>query len=217
MKHGSRITYKGEADEAYNTIPGDVVVVLQMNPHSIFRREGNHLFIKHRLTLLEALTGFSFNITHLDGRVIKMNSEVGSVVKPGNVKVVREEGMPNQSNPYQRGNLYIEIDVDFPKNGELDANAIRSLSAVLPRPQKIEIKSSVPPPLVDGTPGNQPMTDHPNLQPHYQMTLETVNNLAEEKRLHDLQQARENEREGHEEDDDEPQARGGGRPGCQQQ
>ena len=39
-KNNSRVTFRGEADEAPGTEPGDVVVVLQEQPHSVFRREG---------------------------------------------------------------------------------------------------------------------------------------------------------------------------------
>ncbi len=41
MKHGDRIPFKGEADEAPNTAPGDVLVVLQQTEHATFKREGN--------------------------------------------------------------------------------------------------------------------------------------------------------------------------------
>jgi DnaJ family protein A protein 2 len=86
MRHGERITFKNEADESPDATPGDVVVVLQQVEHPTFKREGANLFTKRSITLIEALTGFNFLLTHLDGRVLRVQSEPGMVVKPGQTK-----------------------------------------------------------------------------------------------------------------------------------
>ncbi len=72
MKHGDRIPFRGEADEAPNTIPGDVLVVLQQKEHDVFKRDGNNLFMKKQITLQESLCGFNMKIPHLDGRTLKV-------------------------------------------------------------------------------------------------------------------------------------------------
>lgn len=90
MKHNERVVFKGDADESPDTVAGDVVVVLQMSEHPTFRREGHNLFIKKNITLIEALTGFSFHIQHLDGRVLKVTPEEGMVVKPGMIKCIKD-------------------------------------------------------------------------------------------------------------------------------
>jgi len=138
MRNGERVTFKGEADESPDTLPGDVVVVLQVSEHPLFRRDGMNLFMKRTITLLEALTGFEFQIQHLDGRLLTVKPEGGMVVKPGSIKAIHGEGMPRASNPFERGNLYVELDVEFPKPGELDEKAVRALTAVLPRPPKTD-------------------------------------------------------------------------------
>lgn len=46
------------------------------------------------ITLVEALTGFSFSLTHLDGSTHIIKSEPGEVIKPGDVRTVEELGMP---------------------------------------------------------------------------------------------------------------------------
>ncbi len=134
MKHGERIVFSGEADEAPDTLPGDVVVVLQQQPHDVFRREHNNLFMKKSITLLEALTGFTFYITHLDGRQLLVKSEPGVIVKPGDVKAIKDEGMPYPKNPYVRGTLFVEFDVQFPVPGSITAAHKQQLAAVLPQP-----------------------------------------------------------------------------------
>jgi DnaJ family protein A protein 2 len=133
MKNGERIAFSGEADEAPETTPGDVIVVLQQQEHHTFKRDGPNLFLKKSITLLEALTGFHFSVTHLDGRTLLIRSEDGGVVKPGDVKAVRDEGMPQHKNPYVKGSLYVEFDVEFPAPGSLTPEAKRVLASVLPK------------------------------------------------------------------------------------
>jgi DnaJ family protein A protein 2 len=213
MRHGEKLTFKGEADESPDTIAGDVVVVLQMPEHPVFRREGHNLFVKKSITLIEALTGFQFHITHLDGRVLRVTSEPGMVVKPGMVKGVKDEGMPQAKNPYVRGTLYVELDVIFPTRDQLDEKAVRALSAVLPRPVKEDVKKSVPPPSSTGEAG-APVA---NLQDFYEVSLVDVD-MAEEKRRSAMHEA-EQERESYDEDEEDGHAHGGQRAqaGCQQQ
>jgi len=137
MAHGDRIEFKGEADEAPDTVPGDVVVVLQQKEHPYFTRQNTtHLFMKKKISLLEALCGFEFTITHLDGRKLLVKSTPDAICRPGDFKVIRDEGMPNKKNHFVRGSLYIEFVVDFPKNGTLSLKHKTALAKILPPPEK---------------------------------------------------------------------------------
>lgn len=66
-----------------DTVTGDIVFVLQQKEHLKFKRKGDDLFVEHTLSLTEALCGFQFVITHLDGRQLLIKSQPGEVVKPG--------------------------------------------------------------------------------------------------------------------------------------
>eukprot|EP00823_Brevimastigomonas_motovehiculus_P007578 TRINITY_DN665_c0_g1_i1.p1 TRINITY_DN665_c0_g1~~TRINITY_DN665_c0_g1_i1.p1 ORF type:complete len:554 (-),score=176.12 TRINITY_DN665_c0_g1_i1:204-1796(-) len=142
MYHGQKITFKGEADEAPDTTPGDVVVVIQQKEHPIFHREGMNLFMKKKLTLLEALTGFQLKVPHLDGRTLIIKSEEGSIVKPGDFKAVRDEGMPKYKASHRKGDLFIEFDVEFPAANSFDKAARELLKKVLPNPVSTSSTSS---------------------------------------------------------------------------
>ena len=39
--------------------PGDVVVILQQQPHQLFKRQGDDLYLTHTITPTEAKCGFS--------------------------------------------------------------------------------------------------------------------------------------------------------------
>ena len=98
-------------------MPGDVVVVLQQTEHALYRREGKSALIcKKSISLVEALTGFQFYLPHMDGRVLHVKSDPSLIVRPGDVKAIMHEGMPQKHNPYVKGNLYIELDVVFPQS-----------------------------------------------------------------------------------------------------
>lgn len=56
----------------------------------------------------------------------------GEVIKPGSFKCLQEEGMPFHGRPYQKGNVYVRFNVEFPTQlTEAQAQAIR---AALPVP-----------------------------------------------------------------------------------
>lgn len=93
-------------------LPGDLIFVIDEKPHSTFKRDGNDLLIHHKLSLLEALTGKTLNLTTLDGR--NLTIEVSDIVKPGREIVIPDEGMPLSKEPKRRGNLIIKFDVKFP-------------------------------------------------------------------------------------------------------
>ncbi|CAI0541628.1 unnamed protein product [Linum tenue] len=107
MQNNQKITFPGEADEAVFT--GDIVFVLQQKEHPRFKRKGDDLFVEHTLSLTEALCGFQFVITHLDGRQLLIKSLPGEVVKPDSFKAVNDEGMPMYRKPFLKGKLYIHF------------------------------------------------------------------------------------------------------------
>lgn len=83
MTHKQKLVFSGEGDQEPNVIPGDVIIVLNQEQHKTFRRDGADLFMEKEITLYEALCGFSFTITHLDGRIILVKSSPGEIIKPG--------------------------------------------------------------------------------------------------------------------------------------
>ncbi|KAH7294270.1 hypothetical protein KP509_28G063200 [Ceratopteris richardii] len=132
MKHNQKITFAGEADEAPDTVTGDIVFVLQEKEHPKFKRKGDDLFYEHTLTLSEALCGYQFILTHLDSRQLLIKSQPLEIVKPGQYKAINDEGMPIHHRPFMKGNLYIHFSVDFPESGALTLDQCKALENILP-------------------------------------------------------------------------------------
>lgn len=143
-KHHQKIPFKGMGDEIPGMEPGDVNFIIDIKEHSLFTREGADLLIRKELSLNQALCGFSFKITHLDGREILIKSKPGEIIKPeaGSatgklmpyVKSIPGEGMPSLGNPFVKGNLYIIFRVTFPNDNEFTSEQIKVLKELLPDP-----------------------------------------------------------------------------------
>ncbi|KAJ0102275.1 hypothetical protein Patl1_05837 [Pistacia atlantica] len=119
------------------TITGDIVFLLQQREHPKFKRKGDDLFVEHTLSLTEALCGFQFILTHLDGRQLLIKSNPGEVVKPDQFKAINDEGMPMYQRPFMRGKLYIHFTVDFPDS--LTPDQCKALEAVLPQRSSVQL------------------------------------------------------------------------------
>lgn len=132
MKHGQRITFSGEADQSPGVEPGDIILILQEKEHEVFQREGNDLHMTHKIGLVEALCGFQFTFQHLDGRHIVVKYPPGKVIEPGCVRVVKGEGMPQYRNPFEKGDLFVKFDVQFPEHNWINPDKIAELEYLLP-------------------------------------------------------------------------------------
>lgn len=137
MRHGQKIKFHGEGDQSPGTTPGDVLIVVQEKEHDLFTREGDDLIIKKSISLTEALTGFAFVVTHLDGRSLLIKSKDGEVIDANALRVVQGEGMPRTRDPSDAGNLFVKLDVVFPPDNFLPAEGLAALEKLLPpRPKE---------------------------------------------------------------------------------
>jgi len=140
MMHNDKITFRNMADEVPKMEPGDINFVVQEKDHDLFKRKGADLLVVKEVSLNQAICGFTWKITHLDGRDLVIKSRPGEVIKPEMntkealpfVKVVPDEGMPSRGNPFVKGNLYVMFRVRFPESNELSTTAIEQIRKLLP-------------------------------------------------------------------------------------
>lgn len=94
---------------------GDVVFRLKTARHESFERSGSNLLTNVKITLSEALLGFSrILVKHLDGRGINVSSPPGKIIQPGDSIKLRGEGMPTYKHPDQKGDLFIVLNIEMP-------------------------------------------------------------------------------------------------------
>jgi DnaJ family protein A protein 2 len=140
MKHGDKITFSREGDQSPDIkIPGDVIIVLQEKKHDVFERKGKDLVMKKKINLRQALCGFAFPVTHLDGRVLEIKSQAGQIISHGQFVAVHNEGMP-EKRTHVRGQLLIQFEIEMPST--LSEDQIKILSGILPAPENIPYDAS---------------------------------------------------------------------------
>lgn len=111
-KKGTKITFPEKGNEQRGVIPSDLVFIIDEKPHSIFKRDGNDLIATQKISLAEALTGYTAQLNTLDARSLTI--PISSIISPTYEEVVKGEGMPIPKEPTRKGNLRIKFNIKFP-------------------------------------------------------------------------------------------------------
>lgn len=111
-KKGTKITFPEKGNEQRGLIPADLVFIIDEKPHTVFKRDGNDLVVMQKISLVEALTGYTAQITTLDGR--NLTVPVNTIISPSYEEVIKGEGMPIPKEPSKKGNLRVKFNVKFP-------------------------------------------------------------------------------------------------------
>jgi len=130
MTTNSRVILRGAGDEMPGKPAADIIVILQELPHERFTRKKHDLYIKQTITLVEALAGCEFMVTHLDGRNIVIRSKPGDIIKPGQELCVLNEGFPVYKQPFDKGRLIVTFDVAFPTT--LSSDQVQQVLQTIP-------------------------------------------------------------------------------------
>merc|ERR1712209_196911 len=130
MEDGQKITFGSEGDQEPGMEPGDIIIVLDEKEHPTFKRNGVDLIMKFNINITEALCGFKKAIKTLDDRNLIIQTIPGECIKTGDLKCVYGEGMPTYRNPFEKGKLIIQFNVEFPES--LDPAVVPKLEKLLP-------------------------------------------------------------------------------------
>ena len=106
-------------------IPGDLFVNICVNPHNKFARRGPHLYSEKKISFKSAVLGSLEEVDLIDG---KINLNIPSGTQSQSMMSVRLRGLPIEVGDPERGNHYVTIIVDVPKNiSETDRELIEQL------------------------------------------------------------------------------------------
>ena len=136
--NGDKIVLQGEADRNPDQEAGDIVFHVEQQEHPVYTRAGTDLSAQLHVTLAEALCGFSRIVTKtLDDRGLHVDHQkpAKGVLRPGQVLKIQGEGMPIKKSA-ERGDLYLEVDIQFPNDDSLqDSDVTSKLRELLPKPE----------------------------------------------------------------------------------
>ena len=105
------VTGKGNAARR-GGIPGDLIIVVDEEPHPELIREGNDLIYNLFISIPEAILGSNVEVPTIDGKV-RIKIDPGT--QGGKILRLRGKGLPDV-NGYGRGDLLVNVNVWIPKN-----------------------------------------------------------------------------------------------------
>lgn len=110
---GMQFAISGKGNAApHGGVPGDLIVVIDEQPHDTFERQDQNLYYNAFITFADAAMGGSIEIPTLHGRV-KVKIEQGT--PSGKVLRLKGKGLPSV-NGYGRGDLLVCVNVWVPKS-----------------------------------------------------------------------------------------------------
>jgi molecular chaperone DnaJ len=105
-----RVASKGHAGPGGGE-PGDLYVTVRVQPHAVFRREGDDLHLVAPIAVHEAALGAKVDVPSLDGRA---RLRVPPGTQSGQRFRLRERGVPS-ARTGRRGDLVVEVRLVLPK------------------------------------------------------------------------------------------------------
>ena len=112
VDNGKRIVIRGMGDAGENGGPaGDLVVVLHVEQHPLFERDGADLYCAVPISIAQAALGCEITITALDGK--KLAIKIPDGTSNGKLLRIKGEGVP-LSGTSRKGDLYVKIMVQVP-------------------------------------------------------------------------------------------------------
>jgi len=110
---GTQIRLAGEGQPGVNGgPPGNLYLVVQVNPHRYFRRRDNDILLDLNINIAQATLGDEVKVPTVDGDSIL---KIPSGTQPGKIIRMRSKGVPHLRGN-GRGDQLVIINVDIPKS-----------------------------------------------------------------------------------------------------
>jgi curved DNA-binding protein len=91
---------------------GDLILVIKIKKHPVFKRKGHNLHFEHFIDLYDAVLGGNVTINTLSGK-IKVN--IASGTSSGKILKLKGQGMPYYDEPTKRGDLFVKLMIKVPE------------------------------------------------------------------------------------------------------
>lgn len=111
VQHGQKLRLQGHGEQLTNGEPGNVILIISVEQHPVFKREGINLVMNLDVKLTDAIVGTKHEVELLDGKKIKVKIPAG--LESGQILRVKGEGIP--AGTFRNGDLYIKTNILIPK------------------------------------------------------------------------------------------------------
>jgi curved DNA-binding protein len=138
---GSRMRIPGQGARSPNGGPnGDLLLVIHVRPHPLFKREGDDLYIDVPIWVSEAVKGAKVKVPTFDGPV---SLKVPPGTQSGTTLRVRAKGVARKGRP--TGDLYVRLMIHVPTAGDADAPKLHRIVDELAQFETPDLRSSLEP------------------------------------------------------------------------
>ncbi len=109
---GSRLKIVGEGEPGLNNGPnGDLYVIIDVQEHEIFKREGSDLFCDLPISFTSAALGAEIEVPTLDGSA---TVKIPAGTQSGKIFTIKGKGAP-RINSQHRGNQLVRVSIEVPR------------------------------------------------------------------------------------------------------
>jgi len=141
-RDGQRIRVPGKGNAgAHAGTPGDLYVIIRIEPHPVFRRDGDDIYLTVPVTVSEAALGAKIEVPTIDGRALL---KIPPGTQPGQKLRLREKGVPSATKEGARGDEIVEITFTIPMpRDERTKELLRELARLNPEDPREELWKKV--------------------------------------------------------------------------
>jgi molecular chaperone DnaJ len=141
-RDGQRIRLAGKGNAGDHGGPsGDLYVIIRIDPHPLFRREGDDIYLTVPVTAPEAALGAKIEVPTIDGRALL---KIPPGTQPGQKLRLREKGVASATKEGARGDEIVEITVNVPMpRDERTKELLRELAKLNPEDPRAELWAKV--------------------------------------------------------------------------
>ena len=141
-RDGQRIRLAGKGNAGSHGGPaGDLYVIIRIDPHPVFRREGDDIYITIPVSTSEAALGAKIEVPTIDGRALL---KIPPGTQPGQKLRLREKGVPSATREGSRGDEIVEITVTVPvPRDERTKELLKELAKLNPEDPRAELWGKV--------------------------------------------------------------------------
>lgn len=113
IESGQQLRVPGEGEPGERNGPrGDLYVVVAVEDHPLFERDGEHLLCEVPISFPQAALGAEIDVPTLDGL---RSMKVPAGTQSGRLFRLRGQGMPSVSG-YGKGDLHVRVQIETPKH-----------------------------------------------------------------------------------------------------
>jgi molecular chaperone DnaJ len=141
-RDGQRIRLPGKGNAGgRGGAAGDLYVIIRMEQHPIFRRDGDDIYLSVPVSVTEAALGAKIEVPTIDGRALL---KIPPGTQSGQKLRLREKGVPSATKDGARGDEIVEINVtvSMPRD-ERTKELLRELAKLNPEDPREELWKKV--------------------------------------------------------------------------